>query len=106
MSLELRVDADALRPIIKDIVAEVVAILEADRSRLGDRLAFSEAEAAALLGLHVHQLRDLRLEGKVAASKIVGGRIAYQRSDLLRYLAERRVEADGNGLAWRQSRTG
>ncbi len=93
--LTLGVDADALAPLVRRIVAETLAAVEADRSRLGDRLAWGEAEAAALLGLHVHQLRDERLRGRIAASKIVGGRIAYLKADLLAYLSSRRVEGTG-----------
>ena len=38
--------------------------MEANRAKLGDKLAYSEAEAARLLGLREHQLRDARLAGK------------------------------------------
>jgi hypothetical protein len=90
----LSLDAELLRPLIAEVVAQTLAALDADRAKLGDRLAYSEAEAARLLGLAQHQLRDERLRGRIAASKIVGGRVAYQREDLQRYLLERRVEAD------------
>jgi hypothetical protein len=99
--MELRLDGDALKPLIAEVVRETLAALEADRARLGDRLAYSEAEAAALLGLHAHQLRDLRLSGKLAASKIVGARVAYTRQDLADYLAACRVDPDPTGAAWR-----
>jgi helix-turn-helix protein len=102
MALEMRFDVDTLRPLVREVVSEVLAALDADRARLGNRLAFSEAEAAELLGLNGNQLRDLRLDGKIAACRIVGGRIAYQRDDLLRYLTDRRIEAGANGSAWRR----
>ncbi len=92
--LHLSLDADMLRPLIRAVVAEVLAALEEDRSRLGDRLAYSEPEAARLLGLETHQLRDERLRGRIAASQIVGRRIRYTREDLLGYLAARRAAAD------------
>jgi hypothetical protein len=94
-AVALAVDPAALRPVIVAVVRETLAALEADRARLGDRLAYSEAEAARLLGLNPHQLRDERLRGRVAASKIVGGRVAYTRADLERYLLERRVSTAG-----------
>jgi hypothetical protein len=102
MSLELRLDADSLRPLVQLVVGEVLAALDAER----DRVAWTESEAAGLLGVKDHVLRDLRLTGQVSASRSVGGRILYQRSDLVAYLAERRVEADGSGQAWRRERRG
>jgi hypothetical protein len=89
--LSLSLDADALRPLIREVVGETLAALEQDRAKISDRLAYSEAEAARLLGLHTHQLRDERLRKRVSASQIVGKRIRYTRDDLLRYLSERRV---------------
>jgi hypothetical protein len=94
-ALALALDADALRPLVRAVVAEVLASLEAANARLPDRLAYSEAEAARLLGLNPHQLRDERLRGRVAASKIVGGRIAYTRADLEAYLLRGRAPAGG-----------
>ena len=64
-----------------------------DRAKLGDKLCYSEADAARLLGLREHQLRDARLAGKVRCSQITGRRIRYTREDLLRYLAENRWES-------------
>jgi hypothetical protein len=93
--LQLQLAPDLLRPLIAEVVREVLAALEADRARLGDRLCYGEAEAARLLGLHVHQLRGMRLRGDISACKIVGGRVAYTRQDLLDYLAARRSEANG-----------
>src|SRR5262249_32972554 len=54
------------------------------------RLAYAEAEAARLIGLKYHQLRDERLRGCIQASQIVGRRIRYLRNDLLDYLTSRR----------------
>jgi hypothetical protein len=94
--LHLSVDPAALRPLVQAVVAEVVAALEKDRARIGDRLAYSEQEAARLLGLEPHVLRDERLRGRISASQVVGRRIRYTRDDLLAYLAARRTnnEAD------------
>jgi hypothetical protein len=91
--LSLNLDPDVLRPFVEAVVRETVAVLDAARERTGDRLAFPEAEAARLIGLAPHQLRDLRHRKGIAFTRGVGGRIFYQRHDLLAYLAAHRVEA-------------
>jgi hypothetical protein len=95
--IHVELDPEALAPLVRAIVAEVLAATEADRGLVGGDLVYSEAEAAALLKLHEHQLRDERLRGKIGASSIVGRRIRYTREDLVRYLAERRWQPGGNG---------
>jgi hypothetical protein len=90
-ALSLHLDVVALRPLVELVVAEVLARCREDEARLADRLAYSEEEAARLLGLETHQLRDERLRGRIAASQIVGRRIRYTREDLLGYLAGRRL---------------
>ena len=90
--LNVSLDADALRPVIEAAVAETMARIRNDETALGDRLAFSEQEAARLLSLESHQLRDERLRGRIAASRCVGRRIRYRREDLIAYLARHRTE--------------
>jgi hypothetical protein len=92
--IHLQLDAEALAPLVRQVVAEVLAATADDRAKVGDRLCYTEAEAAALLGLNEHQLRDERLRGRIGASSIVGRRIRYTREDLVRYLAERRWRAE------------
>ena len=82
-------DIDTLRPVIQQVVAETVAQLEAKRSKFDGRIAYTEPEAAALLGVQPHVLRDLRRMGEIDASKI-GKRIVYTRSDLLSHLERNR----------------
>ena len=48
------------------------------------------ADAARLLGLEQHQLRDERRRGRLTASRIVNREIRYLRSDLMQYLLRRR----------------
>lgn len=91
-AVQLSLDLQALQPLISKVVAETIAQLQADQTDLGDRLAFSEAEAARLLGLNEHVLRDERLRGRITASKVVGRRIRYSKQDLLDYLAGRRID--------------
>jgi hypothetical protein len=90
----LSLNPDSLRPLIAEVVQATLAALEADRARLGDRLAYSEPEAARLLGLAPHQLRDERRRGRIPSSQVVGRRVRYTRQDLLGYLMARRT-ADG-----------
>jgi hypothetical protein len=84
---------ESLRALVRDAVAEGLAQL--DRPPVlnggGDRLAYSEEQAAELLGLRVHQLRDERRRKKISASAIVGRRIRYQRQDLEKYLRDRQI---------------
>ena len=91
--LNISLDADALRPVIEAAVAETMARLTADSANMGDKLAFDEQEAARLLDIEPHVLRDARLRGCISASRITGRRIRYAKSDLLEYLQRNRVEA-------------
>lgn len=86
-------DPAELAPIIAATVAETMARIRADEAELGERLAFSEQEAARLLSMESHQLRDERLRGRIAASQIVGRRIRYRREDLIAYLARNHTAA-------------
>lgn len=83
--MKLSFDDGDLRPLVEQLVAEAVRRLEINRDQLDGRLAFHEAEAAALLGLQRHVLRDARLRGEVMASRI-GKRVVYTREELLRLL--------------------
>jgi hypothetical protein len=86
-ALALTLPPDALRPLVEQIVTEVLARLDQARATLpADRLAYSEPEAARLLGMQRHQLRDERLRGRIQASKIVGKQVRYLPQDLTNYL--------------------
>lgn len=89
-SLSFVIDPDVLRPLISAVIAETLAALEKDRAALPDKLAYSEGEAARLLSLHSHQLRDARLRGEIEASVGPCRKILYTREQLLTYLANRR----------------
>lgn len=88
-SLKLEIDIEAIRPHLEKIVADVLAKLDSTRDRMDGRIAFSEQEAARMLSLNPHQLRDIRRRGEIRASVACGGRIRYAKEDLLRYLADR-----------------
>jgi hypothetical protein len=92
--VKLDIGPDELRPVIQAVVAETIAKLESQREALSGKLAYSEYEAAQLIGLTERQLADERRRKRITASSIVGRRIRYLRSDLIGYLLSRRW-ADG-----------
>jgi hypothetical protein len=87
----IELDTDELRPLIQTVVAEVLAATEADAVRLNGRLAYPESEAAVLLGVRPHVLRDARLRGEIEAATI-GKRIVYEPEALKSYLRRNRWE--------------
>ena len=74
-----------LAPIIEKALLRALEHLEADSVKLGDRLAFTEPEAAAQLGVRPHVLRDARLRGEIEGAR-VGKRIVYTREQLVKFL--------------------
>src|SRR5262249_48134401 len=90
VGLSLQLERAALAPLVAQVVEETLRRLDESRTRLSpERLAYSEAEAARLLGLAPHQLRDERLRGRISASQVVGKRVRYLREDLIDYLMKR-----------------
>jgi hypothetical protein len=81
--MKLDVDPADLAPIVKAALVEVLA----ERERLGDteRLGYPEPEAACLLGLAAHQLRDARRRGEIDGRRI-GRSVVYSRAALLAWL--------------------
>lgn len=63
------------------------AALDINPNLASNRLAYSEPEAASLLGVKPHVLRDARIRGEIFATR-VGGRLAYTRNELMSYLEE------------------
>jgi hypothetical protein len=92
--MQIQLDAEglqALRPLVHAIVAQVLADL-GETNGHGSRLAYTEREAAALLGLTGRQLAEQRRAGRVGYSRGPKNTILYSRSDLLAYLASRRED--------------
>jgi hypothetical protein len=86
-AVSLAIDPKSFQQLITAIVQQVVQDLDSARATVGeDRIGYSEAEAAALLGLESHVLRDERRRGKIRAFLIVGRRVRYSREDLVDYL--------------------
>jgi hypothetical protein len=83
-------DVDDLRPIVQQIVGETLRQLESLDAH-GERIAYTEPEAAALLGVARHVLRDCRRRGEITASRC-GVRNLYERSELIGFLTRSRGE--------------
>ncbi|NUQ65464.1 MAG: helix-turn-helix domain-containing protein [Pirellulales bacterium] len=90
MSLRIELGSEELRPIVRLAVAEALERMEAERAKFNGRLAFTEPEAAMLVGVKPHVLRDCRRRGELQGAK-VGSKIVYTRADLLEFL-ERQKE--------------
>ena len=85
MSLKIEFDREDLRPLVHLAVAEALDRMEEERAKFNGRLAFTEPEAAVLLGVKPHVLRDCRRRGELQGAK-VGSKIVYTRADLLDFL--------------------
>ena len=81
--MDLRIDPSELRPLVREVVEEVLSLVpQCDKMRLGWR----EDEAARLLGMAPHQLRDRRLEGRIRGTKL-GRSWYYSRDELVKMIA-------------------
>jgi len=99
----LQLPADVLAPLVLQVVA--AAIAELDRpGPFRDRMAIGEAEAAPLLSLRQHQLRDLRLAGRISFSRGPRNTVLYTKSDLAGYLTSRREGPAENNRGRRAAR--
>lgn len=88
--LTITVPAEVLDPLIRKIVSEVTRQLPAGLVRGDDKLLMTEVEAAHRLSLARHQLRDLRLGGKISFRRGPGRRIFYSPNDLSEFVANQR----------------
>jgi hypothetical protein len=79
-------DIADLQPVIAAAVRATLEQIHAEDATLdGERIGYPEAEAAALIGVRSHVLRDARLRGEING-RLVGKKIVYARSELLRFL--------------------
>lgn len=85
--MHLELDAKSLRPIIAEVVSATLS-QRPEELLPAQRLAFPEAEAAALCGVPKHVLRDARLRGEVSG-RLLGKKVVYERGELLRFLSVR-----------------
>ena len=68
---------------IRSVVVETIAEIQQNSYRIG----YPEAEAAAVMGIPRHRLRDARLRGEISARKVGKGYV-YSRESLVRFLEE------------------
>jgi hypothetical protein len=90
--LPIALDPEQLKPLLERVADEAIARYVAAQAQLNSKLAYSEGEAARLLGLKPHQLRDARRADTIECSQITGRRIRYTQEDLLEYLRQNRWE--------------
>ena len=84
--MKLELDTAEVAPLVEQITRQVVAELSPLLQAGRDRIAWSEPEAAALLGWPDHRLKDARLRGAITYTRIGRGAY-YQMRDLQRFLA-------------------
>ncbi len=83
--MQINLDNANLEPLVTKIVANVLAQREANDEKFGGRLALTEPEAAAALGIKVYALRDCRLRGEIRGIK-AGKRVLYAVNELKEFL--------------------
>lgn len=87
--MKIEFEKDDLRPLIREVVAEVLQQRSEAEASLNGKLAYSEAEAAALLSVRPHVLADCRRRGEISARRC-GREYRYARDELLRYLESKK----------------
>lgn len=81
--MRVELETEDLRPLVAEIVREVVDQIEHDAGRIG----YPEKEAARLLGMAPHQLRDRRMEGAIKGKRI-GRSYYYTRRELEKFIQQ------------------
>jgi excisionase family DNA binding protein len=87
MSIELRIDAAAMEPVIEAAVRRTIERVRAEQAAMGQRISFSIKEAATLTGLSIGTLREARAQGRIKGS-IVGRKLVFSRGELERLIRE------------------
>src|SRR5262249_5666672 len=103
--LSLQLDAEVLSPVIDAAVERALVRFAEAQQKLNGKIAYSEAEAAALIGVEAHVLRDARREGDLPAFVIRGGRVRYLAKDLIAYVTRTPwTQATKRSSGWRLGR--
>jgi hypothetical protein len=85
-------DITDLKPLIETVARAAVDEIRRDEAALDSRrLAYPEAEAAAILGVRKHVLGAARRAGLLQASRL-GKQTLYSRDELLRFLRDGGVD--------------
>jgi hypothetical protein len=88
--VHIELEEAVFQSLVDTAVQRALARIGEERTRLNGRLAYTEPEAAALVGVKPYVLRDCRRRGELPGAK-VGSKIVYTRSDLEAFL-ERQKE--------------
>lgn len=75
-----------LRAFAEIVVRATLAAIEESRFASQERLGFTESQAAELLGLPKHVLRDCRDRGEISG-RLIGKRMVYSRKELEKFVA-------------------
>lgn len=78
-------DLADLRPLIVEAVRATLVEVQVEQEKLNGRIGYPEAEAAALLGVERHILRDCRLRREIAG-RTIGRRVVYSREALVAFV--------------------
>ena len=84
MKLEIP-DVEELRPLLSEFARSLIAEFRAEEAKVGERLGYTEKQAADALGIPQHVLGDARRRGEVSAARI-GKQYVYPRDELLRFV--------------------
>ena len=87
--MKVKFDESDLQPLVELIVHTAIERLTEEREQVAGKLAYTEPEAAALLSIRPHVLRDARLRGEINACRL-GRRVLYPRDELTRFLSAQR----------------
>lgn len=83
--MQLVIDDSDLKTLVEQVVGQALSRAQSLRNGTTERLGYTEPEAASLLGIKPHVLRDSRLRGEVHATR-VGKKMLYSRAELERLL--------------------
>lgn len=94
--MELKIPDAELRKLVREVVRQVLSELDQHHGDLdgvfAGRACIGEGEAAAVLGIRQHQLRDMRARGEIRWSQGPKRKPLFTREQLLDYLSRREVE--------------
>ena len=88
--VRIELDEAVFQSLVDTAVQRALDRIGEERTQLNGRLAYTEPEAAALVGVKPYVLRDCRRRGELPGAK-VGSKIVYSRKDLEAFL-ERQKE--------------
>ena len=92
-SVQINLDAESVHPVLQLLSESLLEQLkEQVRQEEPERLGYTEPEAAVMLGMKAHQLRDERLRGRVECYRVTGNGVRYSRQHLLDYLTRDKSE--------------